>query len=113
MKTENKVKYFLVFMYYQDYLTIQKIQLPVCTSAKQLDCVDNISVDTSTCNRPCSGLVITSFNKFLDKNEKLKKLLPMIGDYDNYKKVTPYPSGLYGKGCRYLINTSKIFILRL
>ena len=57
--------------------------------------MDNISVDTSTCTKPCSGLVITGFNKFQEP-EKLKNLFPILGDYNKYKKITFFPPGLIG-----------------
>ena len=65
----------------------------------ELDCVNKISVDTSICTKPCSGIVVTGFNKF-QENEKSKNLFPIMGFYNKYKKVTLYPTGLIGKECK-------------
>ena len=37
-------------------------QTPLCSGA-QLDCVQNTTVDTSSCLPPCSGLFVTGFSK--------------------------------------------------
>ena len=71
------------------------LQEHFCTSSKELDCVNNISIDNSSCIKPCSGLIVTSFSKS-QENEKLENLFPIIGDYNKYKKITPYPAGLTG-----------------
>ena len=64
----------------------------LCTSSQELeDCVNNVKVDTSSCLKPCSGLIVTSFVKSeLKKN--LETLFPIFGQYKLYKKVTTYPS---------------------
>ena len=59
-------------------------------------CVNNIEVDTSSCLKPCSGLIVTSVIKS-DKNRNLEKLLPYVDEYINYKKITKYPVGFDGK----------------
>ena len=33
----------------------------LCTSPQDLDCVNKVKVDTSSCLKPCSGLIITTF----------------------------------------------------
>ena len=70
-------------------------QEPLCT-AKELECVENIKADTSLCLKPCSGLIVNNFYKS-ELNENLETLFPIFGKYNNYKKVTPYPSGQNGK----------------
>ena len=61
-----------------------------------MKCVNNIEVDTSSCLKPCSGLIVTSVIKS-DKNRNLEKLLPYVDEYINYKKITKYPVGFDGK----------------
>ena len=52
-----------------------------------------LEVDSTTsCLKPCSGLIVTSFSKS-EWNNELDYLLPIFGDYNKYKKVTQYPSG--------------------
>ena len=75
-----------------------------------MDCVNIINVDTSTCRRSCSGLVTTGFNT-IQEPDKLKNLFPIIGDYNKYKKITPYPSGLIGKDFKVSISCFLKFIL--
>ena len=61
------------------------IKEPLC-STEQMECVNNIKVDTSGCLKPCSGLIVTSVIKS-DKNRNLEELLPYVNDYVNYKKI--------------------------
>ena len=62
---------------------------------KKLECVNNVIVDTVSCLKPCSGLLVTSFSKSND-NKNLDDLFPFLKAYNYYKKITPYPSGYYG-----------------
>ena len=57
--------------------------------------MNSINVDTSTCRKPCSGVVTTGLNK-IQEPEKLKNLFPILGDYNKYKKITFFPPGLIG-----------------
>ena len=68
----------------------------LCTSPQELDCVNNVKVDTSSCLKPCSGLIVTSFAKSKSEND-LETSFPIFGDYNTYKIVTSYPSVANGK----------------
>ena len=70
-------------------------QETLCSSPQELDCVKNMKVDTSSCLKPCSGLVVTSFAKSELKTD-LEALFPILGDYSTYKKLTSHPSGANG-----------------
>ena len=59
-------------------------------------CVNNISIDTSTCLKPCSGLIVTSFSK-MKENEKLDKMLNVLENYHSYKMITMFPDGKTGE----------------
>ena len=61
-----------------------------------MKCVKKIRVDTSGCLEPCSGLLITSFAKS-DQGENMEDLIPIFKDYDRYKNISQYPSGINGK----------------
>ena len=65
-------------------------------SPKGLECVDQITVDNSKCLKSCSGLIVTSYT-FYDLHKNLEDLLPIIGRYNHYKKITKHPSGYNGK----------------
>ena len=67
----------------------------LCTSSKELDCVKNIKVDTTSCLKPCSGLIVTSFYKSRPENN-LETLIEIFGEYNLYKKVTTYPFAANG-----------------
>ena len=56
--------------------------------------MDQIIVDNSKCKclKSCSGLIVTSYT-FYDLNKNLEDLLPTIGRYNHYKKITKHPSG--------------------
>ena len=57
-----------------------------------MECVNSVTVEPSQCLKPCSGLIVTSISKSkLDKN--WEDLQPIFRDYNEYKKVTPYPNG--------------------
>ena len=71
------------------------IKTTLCSTFKQLKCVHDTRIDTSNCLKPCSGLLVTSFHKS-EETLRLENLFPIIGDYNKYKKITPYPAGLTG-----------------
>ena len=81
---------------------IKAFKEPLC-SAQKLDCVDKISVDTSSCMKPCSGLIVTSLFKSMDYR-KLELLYPKVWrQYNNFKTISTYPPGLLGiRGIRYM-----------
>ena len=58
-------------------------------SPRQLECVNNVKVDTSKCTRPCSGLIVTSIVKTEENDDKYDTFYNL--DYDNYKKTTQNP----------------------
>ena len=64
---------------------------------EELDCVNKITVETSRCLKPCSGLLVSSFLKADVSEGDMDNLLPILDHYDNYKKITDYPSGESGK----------------
>ena len=71
------------------------VQEPHC-SAEKLACVNTIPVDTSSCIKPCSGLIVTSFDKSMELKD-LKIFYPKIlKNYNNFKTISSYPSGLIG-----------------
>ena len=63
---------------------------------KQMNCIENIKVDTSDCLKPCSGLIVTSFTK-TQENRNMDNWLTVLDDYQVYKKVTVVPFGETGK----------------
>ena len=68
----------------------------------EVECVKNIKVDTTNCPTPCSGLIVTSFAKYeMDlikaKIHEMKELEDLFPAYDDFKKITQYPSGYTGK----------------
>ena len=67
----------------------------VCTSSEEVACVNKLKVDSSSCLKPCSGLIVTSFYKSKLENN-LETLFPIFGEYNQYKKVTSYPSAANG-----------------
>ena len=62
-----------------------------------LQCVNGIKLDTDNCLKPCSGLIVNAFTKD-EQNKKLENLLPVFDEYNEYKKITKYPSEFNGKG---------------
>ena len=58
--------------------------------------MNQLQVDTSSCLKPCSGLIVTSFAKS-EQHKDLDTLFPIIGEYNLFKKVTEYPSGANGR----------------
>ena len=57
--------------------------------------MNKTKVDTSSCLKACSGLIISTFSK-TEKNQHWKNLKSIFKNYDNYKKITSYPSGYHG-----------------
>ena len=62
---------------------------------KDLNCVKNVKVDTSRCMKTCSGLIVTGFSKS-NERKTIENVLPLIEPYNQYKKITNYPSGYSG-----------------
>ena len=79
-----------------EYFSIYWIlQEPLCSS-KDLECVNRINVDTSSCVKPCTGLMVTSFSKS-GQTKDLEDIFPISKHYDKYKIITQNPSGQSGK----------------
>ena len=60
-----------------------------------MKCVKSVMIDSFSCLKPCSGLIITT----LAKSEQIKdweQFFPIFEDYDKFKKLTPYPDGEKG-----------------
>ena len=69
---------------------------PLCY-AQKLECVNTVPVDTSSCMKPCSGLIVTSFDKS-EKDKNIEILYPqMWRQYNNFKTIPEYPPGFTGK----------------
>ena len=78
------------------------MQDPLCSPEDEA-CVQSVNVSTNntSCLKPCSGLVLTSFShsKF---DEKLDNLLyEEVIAYNNYKKWFQYPDNLKGTKFQY------------
>ena len=68
---------------------------PLCSS-QQLQCVKNISTDTSQCRPMCEGLLVTSYSRS-DNQRTLEQYTSLVGkDYDNYKTFVKYPASIKG-----------------
>ena len=76
------------------YYAVLIIQEPLC-SLSGIHCANNVTVDSSNCLKPCTGLIVTSYSKSNEEMD-LEKLFPFLKAYDKYKKLTPFPSGYYG-----------------
>ena len=61
----------------------------------ELKCMSEITVNTSSCLKPCSGLIVTSFFKSA-QNTNLADMSQIFKDYNTFKKPTAFPSGLKG-----------------
>ena len=61
----------------------------ICSSM-DVECVNKVKVDTSSCLKPCAGLIITTLAK-TEPSRKLDTLFPDFKNYESYKKVTGYP----------------------
>ena len=86
----------MAFIIDQKTHSIPFLQDPVCSSLKYLQCMGKTNVHSSTCLKPCSGLIITSFMKS-EQTKNFQDHLPFIGSYNKYKKITEYPSGFISK----------------
>ena len=86
-------------------LHMKLIQDPTC-SVKDFECVNSVEVDTSSCLKHCSGLIVTSFSKS-ELSRKLDNTSPMIRSYEKYKKITLSPVGSPGKSVNFI---SKFFL---
>ena len=74
------------------------MQEPICYTPEELECVNKVNDETSSCLKPCSGLLVNSFSKVdWGLTEGMKKLMPMMKNYDNFKIITEYPFGESGK----------------
>ena len=70
---------------------IYTLQESLCTLQK-LECVENIKIDTSSCLKPCTGLIVTSLSK--SKSEQsMKNLHSLERSYNLFKKKSLYPEG--------------------
>ena len=74
----------------------------MCSTSKEMECINNKIVNTSSCLKTCSGLIVTSFFKSENKYD-LETLFPIFGDYNRFKKVTTYPSVASGKYIKYTL----------
>jgi len=70
------------------------LQEPLCSS-EAIECVSMINVNSSHCQKPCSGLIVTSFS--FEKNNEIDDLLSFLKPYNHYKKITQQPTGYKGK----------------
>ena len=77
--------------YYITYLLFKK---PPCSS-KDMLCVNNVKINTSNCIKPCNGLIVTSFYES-KLNKDVGSVFSVLGEYNNYKKITGYPFGYIG-----------------
>ena len=83
------------------------MQDPLCSPEDEA-CVQSVNVSTNntSCLKPCSGLVLTSFShsKF---DEKLDNLLyEEVIAYNNYKKWFQYPDNLKGTKIQYFTHNT-------
>ena len=62
----------------------------ICSSMVDMKCVNKVKVDTSSCLKPCSGLIITTLAK-TESRRDLETLFPDFENYNEYKKVTEHP----------------------
>jgi len=86
MRLSNKVsKYESIIK----YSTAQLFQEPLCYK-EELRCVNKVNIETSSCRKPCSGLIVTSYSKTTRDNHF--ENLPYLKDYENFKIITLNPS---------------------
>ena len=71
-------------------------ETPLCSGA-QLGCVQNTTVDTSSCLPPCSGLFVTGFSKSEQGTDSFHMDRATLNAYKNYTKWSPFPSELKGR----------------
>ena len=87
-------RYWIFIKYEKVILMMIIFKDPIC-SALDLKCINNVTVNTSSCLKPCSGLIVTSFSKSA-QNTNLADMSLILKDYDTFKKPTAFPSGLNG-----------------
>ena len=76
-----------------------------------MKCVNNISPDSDKCLTPCSGLTLTSYNKFEPKDfESL--ISDKVDDYKRFMNWFPLPSELKGK-CYNLLRIAALHVQML
>ena len=71
------------------------LQEPLCSS-ERLECVENVTVDTSKCMKSCSGLIVTSFSKEGEEKNLDHLFKPIVDSYNNFKKISAYPFSYKG-----------------
>ena len=65
------------------------LQDSICT-ANQLECVNKLKVDTSSCQKQCSGLLVTGFTKSVLQIKDITEgegLRSVFEAYYNYTKI--------------------------
>ena len=62
-----------------------------------MDCVNKFKIDNFDCLKPCSGIIATSFSKS-NLNKELEDVDLIYQAYNNYKKITEYPSAYSSSG---------------
>ena len=77
------------------YPQIRPNQEPFCNDSG-IKCASETKVTTSSCLKPCSGFIINGFSKS-DMTKSLENVFPVFESYDDYKKITPFPSSDKGK----------------
>ena len=61
-----------------------------------MKCVKSVMIDSFSCLKPCSGLIVTSFSKnYLNKD--LEEIRTISKAYNEYKIITEYPPGYTGE----------------
>ena len=73
-----------------------QLSFGVCSSPKELECANKVDTETAYCLKPCSGLYVTSFSRS-DVTDGMENLMPILENYNNYKRISEYPSGESGK----------------
>ena len=75
----------------------------------ELGCVENITVDTTTCVKECEGLMITGYTFDYFYYGDLNYVIPKLwDDYGKYKKITIAPPNNKGNH-----NNRKIYYLNI
>ena len=89
-KDQTYASFQLVYFVPSSKSNLFSSQEPLCPSEK-IECVKNIQVDTAGCLKPCTGFIVNSLYKS-ELSKDLENLFPVFEAYNNYKKITPYPS---------------------
>ena len=70
-------------------------QAPLC-QPNQVNCVQELRPDTSSCKPPCNGITVTSYSKQKKKNN-IGEILPrLLEDYDKFKGIIEVPPEIKG-----------------